>query len=159
MHVRAILDEKGSIMVLAIHNCDNGDGWEREGEEDYFFQEFSEKRAYPRTTRVKTYEIRIGNEWYEVKVNVDTQGWLKWKDKDGGVGIKRPQTFREVVRKSGVRFSRGSDPRSSLMMSRKNALEGPVYADCVTGCQAIRVPAIAGFADNRGRHRPKACPG
>jgi hypothetical protein len=26
---------------------DNGDGWEREGEYPYFFQEFSEKRAYP----------------------------------------------------------------------------------------------------------------
>ena len=47
MHVRAILDDKGKIMVIATHNCDNGDGWEREGESDYFFHEFSEKRAYP----------------------------------------------------------------------------------------------------------------
>ncbi len=47
MHVRAILDDKGRIMVIATHNCDNGDGWEREGEDDYFFHEFSEKRAYP----------------------------------------------------------------------------------------------------------------
>ena len=47
MHVRAILDDKGRIMVLATHNCDNGDGWEREGESDFFFHEFSEKRAYP----------------------------------------------------------------------------------------------------------------
>ncbi len=47
MHVRAILDGKGRIMILAVHNCDNGDGWEREGENDYFFHEFSEKRAYP----------------------------------------------------------------------------------------------------------------
>jgi len=47
MHVRAILDDKGRIMVIAAHNCDNGDGWEREGESDYFFHEFSEKRAYP----------------------------------------------------------------------------------------------------------------
>jgi hypothetical protein len=47
MHVRAICDEKGRIMVIATHNCDNGDGWEREGEEDGFFHEFSEKRAYP----------------------------------------------------------------------------------------------------------------
>src|SRR5881628_2820576 len=30
MHVRAILDEKGRIMVIAVHNCDNGDGWERQ---------------------------------------------------------------------------------------------------------------------------------
>ncbi|MGH7972861.1 MAG: DUF4159 domain-containing protein [Limisphaerales bacterium] len=47
MHVRAIFDERGRIMVIAMHNCDNGDGWEREGEEDGFFHEFSEKRAYP----------------------------------------------------------------------------------------------------------------
>lgn len=47
MHVRAIYDERGRIMVIAMHNCDNGDGWEREGEEDGFFHEFSEKRAYP----------------------------------------------------------------------------------------------------------------
>jgi hypothetical protein len=47
MHVRSIFDDRGRIMVIATHNCDNGDGWEREGEEDYFFHEFSEKRAYP----------------------------------------------------------------------------------------------------------------
>jgi hypothetical protein len=47
MHVRALLDDKGRILVLATHNCDNGDGWEREGENDYFFHEFSEKRAFP----------------------------------------------------------------------------------------------------------------
>jgi hypothetical protein len=47
MHVRAILDDRGRIMVIATHNCDNGDGWEREGESDFFFHEFSEKRAYP----------------------------------------------------------------------------------------------------------------
>jgi hypothetical protein len=47
MHVRAILDEKSQIMVIACHNTDNGDGWEREGEYQYFFHEFSEKRAFP----------------------------------------------------------------------------------------------------------------
>ena len=47
MHVRAISDDKGRMMVIAMHNCDNGDGWEREGENDYFFHEFSEKRAFP----------------------------------------------------------------------------------------------------------------
>ena len=47
MHIRAMFDDKGRIMVIATHNCDNGDGWEREGEEDGFFHEFSEKRAYP----------------------------------------------------------------------------------------------------------------
>jgi hypothetical protein len=47
MHVRAIFDEKGHIMVIATHNCDNGDSWEREGENDGFFHEFSEKRGFP----------------------------------------------------------------------------------------------------------------
>jgi hypothetical protein len=47
MHVRAILDDKNRIMVIATHNCDNGDSWEREGEEDGFFHEFSEKRGFP----------------------------------------------------------------------------------------------------------------
>jgi hypothetical protein len=47
MHVRAIYDDKGRIMVIATHNCDNGDSWEREGEDDFFFHNFSEKRGYP----------------------------------------------------------------------------------------------------------------
>ena len=47
MHVRAILDDQGRIMVIATHNTDNGDAWEREGEDDWYFHEFSEKRGYP----------------------------------------------------------------------------------------------------------------
>jgi hypothetical protein len=47
MHVRAISDDQGHIMVVATHNCDNGDSWEREGEDDGFFHEFSEKRGFP----------------------------------------------------------------------------------------------------------------
>jgi hypothetical protein len=47
VHVRAIYDEKGRIMIIALHNTDNGDGWEREGESDYFFRRFSENIAFP----------------------------------------------------------------------------------------------------------------
>ena len=47
MHVRAIFDDQERIMVIATHNCDNGDSWEREGENDGFFHEFSEKRGFP----------------------------------------------------------------------------------------------------------------
>jgi Domain of unknown function (DUF4159) len=46
-HYRAILDDKGRIMVMLCHNTDMGDGWEREGESEYYFHEFSEKFAYP----------------------------------------------------------------------------------------------------------------
>jgi len=47
VHYRAILDDKGRIMVMICHNTDLGDGWEREGENEYYFREFSEKKAYP----------------------------------------------------------------------------------------------------------------
>ena len=47
MHVRALLDKKDRIMVLAIMNSDVSDGWEREGENTTYFKEFSETRAYP----------------------------------------------------------------------------------------------------------------
>ena len=47
VHHRAITDDKGRLMVLATHNTDNGDGWEREGESDYYFHNFSEKISYP----------------------------------------------------------------------------------------------------------------
>lgn len=47
MHVRAWLDDKDRIMVIAAQNTDTGDGWEREGENEVYFREFSEPRAYP----------------------------------------------------------------------------------------------------------------
>ena len=47
MHVRAWLDDKQRVMVIATHNTDNGDGWEQEGENHDYFQIFSEQRAYP----------------------------------------------------------------------------------------------------------------
>jgi len=46
-HIRGIYDDKGRLCVVICHNTDNGDGWEREGENEYYFREFSEKRAYP----------------------------------------------------------------------------------------------------------------
>lgn len=55
MHVRAISDDRDRMMVIACHNTDNGDGWEREGENDYFFHEFSEKRAYPLAVNILFY--------------------------------------------------------------------------------------------------------
>jgi hypothetical protein len=47
VHHRVIFDDQNRIMVIATHNTDNGDGWEREGESDYYFHNFSEKAAYP----------------------------------------------------------------------------------------------------------------
>ena len=47
MHVRAMLDDKQRPMIVAIHNSDVSDGWEREGENSVYFSQFSEKVAYP----------------------------------------------------------------------------------------------------------------
>ncbi len=47
MHVRAWLDDKQRIRVIAIHNSDVSDGWEREGENPEYFHTFSEKISYP----------------------------------------------------------------------------------------------------------------
>ena len=40
-HLREIRDKKGRIIVVMTHNTDIADGWEREGEDDQFFFQFS----------------------------------------------------------------------------------------------------------------------
>ncbi len=57
VHIRAVFDERGRMMVIACHNTDNGDGWEREQEYQYFFREFSEKRAYPLGVNILVYTL------------------------------------------------------------------------------------------------------
>ena len=47
MHIRALLDDQQRMMILAIHNSDISDGWEREGENESYFNQFSERVAYP----------------------------------------------------------------------------------------------------------------
>ena len=47
VHFKGIFDDKNRMMVIICHNTDNGDGWEREGEYEYYFREFAEKKAYP----------------------------------------------------------------------------------------------------------------
>ncbi len=55
VHVRVWLDDKQRIMIIATHNTDNGDGWEREGEEADYFHLFSETRAYPLAINILFY--------------------------------------------------------------------------------------------------------
>ena len=57
VHHRAIHDDKGRMMVFAAHNTDNGDGWEREGEYEYYFKNFSERVAYPLGINVVFYAM------------------------------------------------------------------------------------------------------
>ena len=55
VHHRAIFDDKGRLMVFATHNTDNGDGWEWEGDNLFYFREFAEKTAYPLAVNVVFY--------------------------------------------------------------------------------------------------------
>lgn len=57
VNYRAIFDDEGRIMVLLCHNTDLGDGWEREGEDPYYFEEFAVKRAYPMGINIITYAM------------------------------------------------------------------------------------------------------
>ena len=56
-HYRAITDDEDRIMVFICHNTDLGDGWEREGEQQWYFDEFSVKKAYPMGINIVTYAM------------------------------------------------------------------------------------------------------
>lgn len=56
-HYYGIFDAKGRMMVIICRNTDLGDGWEREGEDPFFFKEFSEKRAYPMGINIVVYSM------------------------------------------------------------------------------------------------------
>jgi hypothetical protein len=57
VHYRAILDDNERIMVMICHNTDLGDGWEREGEDEYYFREYAEKKAYPLGINIVVYAL------------------------------------------------------------------------------------------------------
>ena len=57
VHHRALFDDKGRMMVVATHNTDNGDGWEREGENHYYFKNFSEKYSFPLGINIIVYSM------------------------------------------------------------------------------------------------------
>jgi hypothetical protein len=56
-HYQAIYDDEGRIMVFICHNTDLGDGWEREGEDREYFQEFAVKKSYPMGINIVTYAM------------------------------------------------------------------------------------------------------
>ncbi len=56
-HFKALYDDKGRMMAIICHNTDLGDGWEREGEDEWYFREFSEKKAYPMGINIVFYAM------------------------------------------------------------------------------------------------------
>jgi hypothetical protein len=57
VHYRAIYDDDGRMAVFICHNTDLGDGWEREGMAEWYFREYSEKKAYPMGINIVTYAM------------------------------------------------------------------------------------------------------
>ena len=56
-YYKAIYDDQERMMVVICHNTDLGDGWEREGENQWYFEEFSVKKAYPMGINIVTYAM------------------------------------------------------------------------------------------------------
>ena len=50
-------DDDGRMMLIICHNTDLGDGWEREAEAQWYFDEFSVKKAYPMGINIVTYAM------------------------------------------------------------------------------------------------------
>ncbi len=57
VHFRGISDDQGRLMAIICHNTDLGDGWEREGEDPWYFNEFSQKKSYPMGINIVTYAM------------------------------------------------------------------------------------------------------
>lgn len=56
-HFWAYFDGNNRMVALLCHNNDIGDGWEREGENEEYFHQFSEKYSYPMGINIITYAM------------------------------------------------------------------------------------------------------
>lgn len=56
-HYYAIYDDKQRMVALLCHNNHFGDGWEHEGDDESYFDNFSEPMAYPMLINVLVYTM------------------------------------------------------------------------------------------------------
>ncbi len=56
-HYYGIFDDKQRMMVIICRNTDLGDGWEREGENQWYFRTYSEPKAYPMAINIIFYAM------------------------------------------------------------------------------------------------------
>jgi len=56
-HFLAYHDDNGRIMILLCHNNDLADGWEREGENEAYYNQFSERWSYPLGINIVVYAM------------------------------------------------------------------------------------------------------
>lgn len=56
-HYFGLEDDEGRLMAIFCHNTDLADGWEREGEDEYYDREFVFKKAYPMGINIVVYAL------------------------------------------------------------------------------------------------------
>jgi hypothetical protein len=56
-HFRGLSDETGRLMVVACHNTDLGDGWERINEDRKYFLDISQRLAFPIGVNIVVYAM------------------------------------------------------------------------------------------------------
>ena len=56
-HYYGIFDDKNRMMAIICHNNHYGDGWEHEGDDESYFDTFSEPMAYPMFLNILTYAM------------------------------------------------------------------------------------------------------
>ena len=56
-HYRAVYDDKGRMVMMICFNTDLGDGWEREGEDEWYFKEFAERLSFPMGINIVFYAM------------------------------------------------------------------------------------------------------
>lgn len=54
---RGVFDKNQRLMAVICHNTDLGDGWEREGENEAYFNEVSARKAYPMGINIVVYAL------------------------------------------------------------------------------------------------------
>ena len=57
VHIRGVTDDAGRLMAIICHNTDLGDGWERQGVDERYSREFSQKKAYPMGVNILVYVL------------------------------------------------------------------------------------------------------
>lgn len=57
VHYRGFFDDQGRMMAILCHNTDLGDGWEREGVSEWYFNEFAQNKAYPMGINIVVYAM------------------------------------------------------------------------------------------------------
>ena len=57
VHYRGLFDDEGRLMVIFCHNTDLADGWEHGIENEYYYREFSLKRAFPMGINIVVYAL------------------------------------------------------------------------------------------------------